>query len=159
MFCPRCGEMFSYRPAEEVINRAPRFAEPVSNHHEPAGSSGPVFSNKTVAAAVLGVMAVMAVVGLLFALQTESVRRAHDVNIGKPQLVTVPVLVKIASNLWIIGLIVLLLSLWRNRLRQAKGAASTRSSRFRWVVGMVVMLVGVSVAVSLLSGPIRKQSS
>src|SRR5205814_6992465 len=97
-------------------------------------------SNKAVAAAVLGVMLVMAVAGLIFALQTETLRRAHDANLGKPQLVTVPLLVKVASNLWVIGLIVLLLSIWRNRVRQAKGDSATPSHRYRWAVGLLALL-------------------
>src|SRR6267378_6971691 len=81
VLCPRCGEMFPYRLTEGVDD-SPRFADPARNEIEGLGSAGPGVSNKAVAAAVLGVMLVMAVAGLIFALQTETLRRAHDANLG-----------------------------------------------------------------------------
>src|SRR5260370_39776410 len=60
VLCPRCGEMFSYRPSDEGDNQPPQFGEPAWNNQEQSGSSVPAFSNKTVAAAVLGGMAFMA---------------------------------------------------------------------------------------------------
>jgi hypothetical protein len=99
-------------------------------------------------------MAVMAAVGLVFALQTESIRRAHDAHLGKPQLISVPLFIKIASNLWIVGLVVLLVVTWRERLRE-----KWQARRFRWLAGAAAALVAVSLTINLLSGPIRRQSS
>lgn len=151
--------MFPYRLPAEASERPEPLAANPRGRDEPVGESTARISNKAIAAAILGVMAVMALVALFFALQTETIRRAHDVNIGKPQLVTVPLLVKIASNLWIIGLAVLLLSIWRNRVRAAQFEAARSAHGFRWVAGIVAILVAVSVIISLLSGPLRKQSS
>jgi hypothetical protein len=68
--CPRCGESFALRLGG--ITTAPAALAAADFPRRP------LRSNSLLAAAVLGVMALMAAVGLIFALHTQKDRRAHD---------------------------------------------------------------------------------
>lgn len=76
--CPRCGESFAYHPRED----SPSPAEPVT-YTSPAGVTDlrtipRRLSNRTLAGIVLGVMGVMAILGLVWALKTVPDRRIND---------------------------------------------------------------------------------
>src|SRR5207244_12908682 len=81
-------------------------------------------------------------------------RRAHDVGIVKEQEISLPFFVKLISNLWVIGLVLLLFDLWQGRRRQ-DGVVI----RPRWVLALVAVLVAASLSFVFLSGPIRHRSS
>lgn len=151
--CPRCGDSFPYRPADSD-GRAQAQPSHSTSRSELAETQTRL-SNRAVAAVVLGVMALMAVLGLVMALQTTALRRAHDQHIVKPQEVTVPLLIKIASNLWILGLVCILFDVWRQRSSRAEKEAP----RFRWGMAILVGIVLISITVSFVAGPIRKRST
>lgn len=81
--CPRCGEAFPYRPPETggegPVPFSPNGNPPPFPDPRPEAPPPPRrWSNRAVAGGVLGVMAVMAVAGLIFAFKTVPNRRSHD---------------------------------------------------------------------------------
>jgi predicted RNA-binding Zn-ribbon protein involved in translation (DUF1610 family) len=81
--CPRCGEVFVYRSSEAIATRpASGFVGAVGNMHEAVPTSvappGQRWSNRTIGAAVVGFMGLMAALGLVFVLYTQKDRRARD---------------------------------------------------------------------------------
>jgi hypothetical protein len=85
--CPRCGDAFPFRPLDSFTGQPspPRPGENAVTKDTslvPAGqvSLRPPRSNRLIAGVVLGVMFLMAGVGLAFMLVTQDVRRAHDTN-------------------------------------------------------------------------------
>src|SRR5437870_4767120 len=74
--CPRCGESVPVRPS--TLNGV--VSPPVAS--SPAVSqvrlATPAWSNRKVAAIVLGIMALMAAISLVYALRTTELRRSHD---------------------------------------------------------------------------------
>ncbi|HXG13193.1 MAG TPA: hypothetical protein VNK04_25775 [Gemmataceae bacterium] len=73
--CPRCGEAFPYRPREGVAPVAVALASPASPAVAVPHRRWP---NWAVAGVVLGVMAMMAAIGLFWALKTVPDRRSRD---------------------------------------------------------------------------------
>jgi hypothetical protein len=76
--CPRCGESVPVRPS--TLNGAPAgqsvtVSPPVGNQPLPATKA---WSNRKIAATVLGVMALMATISLVYALRTTEFRRSND---------------------------------------------------------------------------------
>lgn len=153
MPCPRCGETFAIRPEAGV--------QPVEE--APAGSnevlpSRPPVANRTIAIGILAVMAAMAIFTLFYALQSESERRAHDTQIGKPEALSVPLFLKVAANLWIAGLVVLLLSIWAGRRRAASGGVLS-TPQWRAAMGVATILLAIGITVSLFSEPLRRRNT
>lgn len=72
VFCPRCGEMLPAHLVKDVVSTT----SPVSTPAPPATSAG--WSNRQIALGILGIMLVMAGVGLTMALLTVGWRRMHD---------------------------------------------------------------------------------
>jgi hypothetical protein len=88
--CPRCGESFAYRPPEEGANGR---AEPAAGPLAPDAVTPPPthrVSNRRLALRVLGVMGLMAVLGLTWALATVGFRRANDHKNRRPDAVVPP---------------------------------------------------------------------
>src|SRR5262245_22903400 len=110
LLCSRCGETFDFRgfPREAIVEKLPHPLTAYSPHPETASSAGPPefvrrsWSNRAIAAVVLGGMAAMATIGLLFSLATENTRRAHDAGIPKDR--TLPLYLAVFVGMWIVGL-------------------------------------------------------
>src|SRR5581483_2074831 len=90
MLCPRCGETFTYlrpeRPGSSDLQTMPTTTAPSAPEIETSPAGRYLLArraNRFVAAIVLGVMFLMATVGLTFALWTQKDRRAHDIDLGK----------------------------------------------------------------------------
>ncbi len=109
-------------------------------------------SNRALALLVLAAMAGMALVTLLAALQTVEVRRAHDLGISKQQEVSIPLILKLAGNLWVIGLVLILLSIWHR-------SRSPAAARPRWLLGAAGIFAAAGLAFVFLSGTVRHRSS
>lgn len=72
--CPRCEERFALRNvAAPTAREAPETPAPAPPPVAPRR-----FSNRTIGLSVLGVMLLMATIGTIYALQTQSFRRAND---------------------------------------------------------------------------------
>jgi hypothetical protein len=88
--CPRCGEAFTLRkptPARSSdLQEAPSaaFSAPVGVELSVERRLCMARSNRILATAVLGVMGVVAAIGLAFALYTTGDRRAHDTRMPPP---------------------------------------------------------------------------
>lgn len=82
--CPRCGDAFPLRPTDTIANRAPASLEngivPKPATSFPEAALPVRRSNRAIAALVLGVMLLMAGIGLAFMLMTQAQRRAQDTN-------------------------------------------------------------------------------
>lgn len=93
--CPRCGEAFPNRSGQQAAaSDVPVTDAPVNGRAFPKPlPTGPQWSNRAIARAVLGVMATMAVIGLAFALWTVQARRSQDFQskATSPELVIRPV--------------------------------------------------------------------
>jgi hypothetical protein len=83
--CPRCDEVFPFTGASAGQSKAPSglTASPppdrqVTAAPRPAVTTRPRPSNRVVGVVVLGVMVLMALTGLTYALLTQQVRRDHD---------------------------------------------------------------------------------
>lgn len=152
--CERCGDSFSYRPGADIVTPTPLQREsspsPVAIEETAAAKR---WSNRTVAAGVLGIMLLMALIALALALQTTGIRREHDAQIAKPQQISVPLWIKIVGNAWIVGLGVILYQVWKQRTVQERGP------RLGWVMGVAGGIVVASIVVSLVFGPIKKRST
>jgi hypothetical protein len=137
--CPRCGEQFPFHPAQKekgeasnadqggrieegITNAVPKPFAPGFAIRDPRSATPPTgrWSNRTVAAVLLGGMAVMALLGLVFALMTESVRRAHDKQLPKPESISVPVVLKLGLGVYIV---VVLFTCVRALTRRGTGPA------------------------------------
>lgn len=154
MPCPRCGEMFAIRSETEDLQ--PVEEAPVETTGAPP--SRPPVANRTIAIGILAVMAAMAIFTLFYALQSESERRAHDTQIGKPEALSVPLFLKVAANLWIAGLVVLLLSIWAGRRRAASGGVLS-TPQWRAAMGVAMILLAIGTTVSLFSEPLRRRNT
>jgi hypothetical protein len=84
--CPRCGESFSYRPGDDDVPVGEAAFNQTALPRDEGGLTPVRWSNRRLATVVLGGMAVMAALGLAFALTTTSLRRSHDrVGSADPQ--------------------------------------------------------------------------
>jgi hypothetical protein len=77
--CPRCGDAFTLRPSDAFMNQPPPPVETGITATPPVAPPAR-WSNRLIAAVVLGVMFVMAGGGLAFMLATQKERRAHDTS-------------------------------------------------------------------------------
>jgi hypothetical protein len=78
--CPRCGDAFTLRPSDAFTNQPPPPPVETGITATPPIAPPARWSNRMIAAVVLGVMFVMAGVGLAFMLATQKERRAHDTS-------------------------------------------------------------------------------
>lgn len=150
--CPRCGERIPGRASSDAIQTTPR--PPI----QPSPDDVPMparFSNRAILLTILAVMVTMAAVGFLMAWETVALRRANDVHLTKPEAFGIPPFIKIIAGVWMVGLVMLIMGIWRKR---APGEAPA-SPRTRWVYGIGFGLALLSTVVILLSGPIRRRNS
>jgi hypothetical protein len=131
--CPRCGEQFPFHPARsedrgsitaEETPQAPQagLTDPRSSILDPRSSPSTPgrWSNRTIAAVLLGGMAAMALLGLVFALMTQTVRREHDFHLPKPEAISVPLVLRLGLGVYIV---VLIFTCVRTLTRRAPGPA------------------------------------
>src|SRR5260370_15956765 len=68
-------------------------------------SAGTKLSNRTIALSLLAFMGLVAIIFFGYALQTQDIRRQHDTSLPKSQLITIPIGVAAACNIYIVALI------------------------------------------------------
>jgi hypothetical protein len=89
--CPRCGESFAYRPPEEGVNGQGEGTAGLPAHFAAAKpASPPRASNRKTALCVLGIMGLMAALGLTWALATVGFRRANDTKNRRNDVIVPP---------------------------------------------------------------------
>jgi hypothetical protein len=91
VFCTRCGEAVPERVLRTAATEVT--SEPATETLPPSTPPAPPRNIYRTAGIVVGLMAVMAAVGLIFALNTVSTRRAHDSRPGPVNAPPQPVLV------------------------------------------------------------------
>src|SRR5438477_130966 len=62
-------------------------------------------SNKGLALLILGVMIAMALLGLIYALRTEAIRRSYDFHLPKSKAISIPIDVAFPLGLYFLALI------------------------------------------------------
>src|SRR5262245_20900159 len=154
--CPRCGEAFAYlgpadAPSPDTFTATPPPAR--QNEFVTASIAPGRRPNWIVAAGVLGVMAVMGLVGLLFALQTEAVRRAHDLEPRKDR--SLPLYLTVFLGVWLAGLAFVIVREIHARGRQAGESAHRRVS-LRVVLAAIAVVAVAGVGVSVLAVQINR---
>src|SRR5437867_2341571 len=100
--CPRCGERFPFRSVDSTaISPAPlsQSSAPPAEPLVPPAPRLPV-SNGVIALVLLGVMAVMALVGALYAWNTVLVRREYDAHLPRPSVIDIPLIARIALGVY-----------------------------------------------------------
>ncbi|HZT80039.1 MAG TPA: hypothetical protein VFA26_07455, partial [Gemmataceae bacterium] len=145
--CPRCGEAFAYHgPDAEAVSPTPPALPPnrLDLSAGPALAAGRRRPNWLVAAGVLGVMAVMALAGLLYALNTEGVRREHDWRLPKDR--SLPLYLTVFAGLWLAGLVGV--ALWELQSRCRRGPDGG-PRRVPWGVALGVVTVVAAAGVGL----------
>ncbi len=144
--CTRCGESFAYR-AVSVPNTAVSAApSPGYSAHEPglmpAASTieSPVrpLSNRTIGLLVVGVMIVMASIALLFALDTESVRREHDHHLPKSKAISIALIELVALGSYVLCLFAAWFVGWNRRERPV--VEQRPWSRLSGLFGLFILL-------------------
>ncbi|HEX5270798.1 MAG TPA: hypothetical protein VFW33_09940, partial [Gemmataceae bacterium] len=108
-------------------------------------------SNGQVAAIVLCGMAVMAVIGLVYALSTQAVRREYDFHLPKSKAISLPVYAVVPLVLYVIGLVAAWAWGWN---RRESGAATTPPARRAWgLIGLsALVLLVVELAIVFIHG-------
>jgi uncharacterized membrane protein YhaH (DUF805 family) len=96
--CPRCEEMFPYRPGAQVEEDA----EPVSQKLTEPPQAMQRWSNGALALAILAGMATIAVLTLTFAELTVQLRRSHDLALPGRRSFTLPVTALAAMLVYVI---------------------------------------------------------
>jgi hypothetical protein len=144
--CTRCGESFAYR-AISVPNTAVTTApSPGYSARKPGGLAGPSvveapvrpLSNRTVALLVVGVMIVMASIALLFALDTESVRREHDHHLPKSKAISIALIELVALGSYVLCLFAAWFVGWNRRERPV--VEQRPWSRLSGLFGLFILL-------------------
>src|SRR5262249_20070523 len=109
LLCSRCGETFAFRgEAREAVDGAASLASPMSSSQSPPAATAtqaPIhrpLPNRVIAGVVLGGMATMAVVGVLFSVSTQGIRRDHDSGVPKDR--TLPLYLAVFVGIWLVGL-------------------------------------------------------
>jgi hypothetical protein len=142
--CPRCGESFPYRgPSDDAL--APSPPPPVP----PQPAAPPQrLSNGQVGALILGGMAVMAVIGLVYALGTQGLRRDYDFRLPKTKAISIPVYAVLPLVLYVGGLVAAWFWGWNRRDR---GATAPPARRAWGLVGLsVLVLVVIELAIVVM---------
>jgi hypothetical protein len=147
--CPRCGESFPYRGPTVIDHEAPTDVSPRAPAPAPAIQLRP--ANWVVGVIVLGMMVSMALVGLAFALQTEGVRRAHDLRLPKSRAIDIPFYALLALGIYIAGLVTAFLWGWNRRDRAPELVARpwTRRLSAPALVALAVIPVVVLAALAI----------
>ncbi len=151
--CRRCGESFPYRGVA-VAEPLPAPAPTTSPLPAPAPRRR---SNALVASGILGVMLLLALVALTFALQTVDVRRDHDAALPKSRAVAIPAIMRVLLGLYVVGLVAALLWGWNRGERAAGGR--TLWQRLTVPALAVVTLVAAGSAIVMLQGRPARQGT
>jgi hypothetical protein len=136
--CPRCGELFPYR--------APADAEAFTATPPPVAAPPPPvpvkrFSNKGVVLVILSVMIVMALLGLLYALKTEALRRSYDIHLPKTKAISIPLDVVFPLGLYILVLIAAWFRGWNRRDPTTATAAPPRRFAGLFLLSAAVLVL------------------
>jgi len=141
--CARCGESFPYRAAAD--DRFTASPPPMPLPALPPMPAPPErFSNTGIALVILSVMIVMALIGLLYALQTAAIRRSYDVHLPKTKAISIPIDVVFPLGLYVLILIVAWFRGWNRRDPEA-----TTTAQPRRYAGLLVLSVAVLLIVEL----------
>jgi hypothetical protein len=159
LLCSRCGESFALRgfPRETVSESLPH---PLSAYApQPAGNSPAAqplirhsWSNRFIAAIILGGMAIMAAIGILISLATQGVRRAHDAGLPKDR--TLPLYLAVFVGIWVIGLA--FVAVRELRLRYQRSTAG-QPLPLGYILATITFLAVGGLAVTMLAVQISKQ--
>ena len=136
--CPRCGESFPYHGGTDDYSTAPSppIAEP------PPVPTPQRFSNTGIALAVLGVMVLMGLLGLLYALKTEAIRRSYDLHLPKTKAISIPIDVVFPLGLYILVLLLAWFRGW-NRREATSNVPQRRFAGSGYPVGSGPLCCGV----------------
>src|SRR5262249_22637355 len=147
--CPRCGEMFEFRgPPRDGFDPSPsRFAAPTSPSIAPSvpHASKP-WSNRRIAALVLAGMATMACIGLVLALATQTVRRAHDSGLPKDR--RLPLYLSVFAGIWVVGLAFVAVRELQIRHQRSSG---TQRLPLGYILATITFLALGGLAVTMLA--------
>jgi hypothetical protein len=147
--CTRCGESFSYRGPSAAAAFTPT-APPT-----PAPAAGPVaapsrLSNRAIAFIVLSGMAAMAIIGLAYALSTESLRRSYDLRLPKTKAIGIPFYAFLPLALYVVGLIAFWFWGW-NRRERSDRATAPPWKRISGLIGLsLLVLIVVELAIVVM---------
>jgi hypothetical protein len=148
LLCSRCGESFTYRGDRREVGLASEEKPAFSELPSPRQS----WSNRKVALAIVGGMAIMAVLGLCLSLATQGVRRAHDMGLPKDR--TLPLYLAVFVGIWIIGLAFVAVRELRIRYERTAGTAKLPLG---YVLATITFLAIGGVAVTMLAAQISRQ--
>ena len=142
--CSRCGESFPYRGSGEST---PVTASPMPAPPPPPIAAPRRFSNGEIGRFVLGVMVVMAVIGLTYALSTQGIRREYDIHLPKTKAISIPVYLMIPLVLFVVGLVGAWFWGWNRRER---GDTTAPPARRIWGLMGLSALVLVVVELAMV---------
>ena len=155
LLCSRCGESFAFRgiPGEASSETPTAF----STQPLPVNITAPepirrAWSNRAIAGIILGGMAVMALIGVLTSLATQSVRREHDAGLPKDR--TLPLYLAVFVAIWVVGLA--FVAVRELRVRYQRSYAAQRLP-LGYVIATVMFLAIGGLAVTMLAVQISKQ--
>jgi hypothetical protein len=149
--CPRCGESFPFRgPSDDAFTPSVPPPEPPQAPAPPPRR----LSNGQVASLLLGGMAVMAVIGLVYALSTQGIRREYDFHLPKTKAISIPVYAVIPLVLYVGGLVAAWFWGWN---RRDAGSAAAPPARRAWgLIGLsalVLLVVELAIVVMHARAP------
>jgi hypothetical protein len=110
------------------------------------------WSNRRIAAVVLAVMVSMALVGLVLALATQTVRRSHDSGLPKDR--TLPLYLSVFVGIWIIGLAFVTVRELQARYQRSSGA---QRLPIGYILSTIFFLALGGLAVTMLAVQISTQ--
>jgi hypothetical protein len=164
--CPRCGDSFAVcaDPTEGTST-----TEKPSDTGTPSGGDlasnaaadplphrpGPGLSNGFILSIIVGVMLFMALAALCLAMDTAGVRFNNHYRLPKSQVVVVPLVVAVAANLWVLGLLVVALDLLPGQHTRPHALSLGR----RWMIASVSGTLLVAASMAMLSRPLKQRSS
>jgi hypothetical protein len=159
VLCPRCGERFPYRESEGSSPTEP--VAPAANQTtaDPDVPMPVRFSNRNIVLSILGVMTVMALVGLFMSLETVNFRRENDRHITKEQVIGIPLVIKVVAGLWMAGLVLVVVGVSQRGGAQTAGVDRSASDRRRWLFAGGLALAVLGIVLIIFSGPLRRRSS
>jgi hypothetical protein len=100
------------------------------------------FSNAGIALLLLGAMVGMALLALVFALNTQSIRRAYDVHLPKTRAFSVPITVVFPLGIYVLGLIAAWFWGWNRREAQDR-TREPLGKRLPVLIGLSVLVLFV----------------
>jgi hypothetical protein len=138
--CPRCGESFPYRgPTDDRVTPS---AAPAPAPPPDAVAPARHLSNRAVALVILVGMAAMAIIGLVYALNTEAIRRSYDVKLPKSRAISIPWYAFALLAMYVLGLVALWFWGWNRREQRGQAPEPVRRR--------LSVLYGLSVLVFIL---------